>query len=459
MNIDCHYYGTYYIAKKAGFSDEDALQIAWAAQTVDECHVKNMGELTKMASDSSVLREFDSCFLLTILDTADDIRHTFSCNALIENTSMPSQIMLTAVRSIWMPFHFLPGNWRKALAFNQMEFYQGSDSDFLNIKNQHYGQNMHDWGLMCRTSSETCWQMIKNAKKQYHEWKGINDEIALSAVGIAMHVLADTWSHEFFVGSPNRLINFAVREKNAPLVHSMSTEDLVRISFSDYTYDALGHGPAGTAPDIPYLNEKYVLYHDFLSKYAESAKFKVRNNQKRFLNAFCQMLLALRYVISDDNPEADALARENFLDKYAEVKEELSNVQKLFDNVKTVTVQSLSKNTRDTYNEFVFPGPRESADKWQDLIHDEFKVRIKAYDLKEYGIYKIMNFMQAAKKHRASVLDFVTESTGWQDVFAFSSPSRDAPFDADECVRRFFNVMSTSNDKILSFYVPIKNES
>ena len=104
MNLDCHYYGTYYVALKAGFSGEDAHEIAWAAQTVDECHIDNLEAAMDLAEKKGRRGDFDRNFIMTVLDTDDDVRHSFSANALTETAGETNQIMLAAVRAIWMPF-------------------------------------------------------------------------------------------------------------------------------------------------------------------------------------------------------------------------------------------------------------------------------------------------------------------------------------------------------------------
>ena len=38
MNIDFHYYATYYAAGLSGFKEGEAQKIAWAAQMVDELY-------------------------------------------------------------------------------------------------------------------------------------------------------------------------------------------------------------------------------------------------------------------------------------------------------------------------------------------------------------------------------------------------------------------------------------
>jgi len=455
MNKDCHYCGTYYLARMAGFDSEEALQIAWAAETVDECHLETMKNLIEMSESMSIRREFDTCFILTILDTFDDLRHVFSVNALTENSDEQTTIALTGVRSIWMPFHFLPGNWKKTLKYNQMEYYNGTDRSFMSMDNPHQSQNMHDWGLMCRTSSETCWSMIQNAKKQYHEWKDVNNSLALNAIGIAMHVLADTWSHEFFVGSPNKLINFAEFHYNSAIVRGQSTAPLAAVSISDYTYDATGHGPAGCGPDIPYLDNRYILRHPFLDRCAEGARIKVRDNQKRFLNGFAQMLQALRYIKSPMDPETDTQSRTDILEGYEKVKGELTQVKELFNNIKVERYQT----DVSSYYVFNHPDVDEGIQNWKDLIRNTYKEELVDYDLMRTGIYGVIHFMNAAKKHREAVIKFIEDKIGWRDVFSYQSPFRDAPYDADECVRRFYNIMSDGDKKIMPFYVPIRRES
>lgn len=453
MQKDCHYTGTYYVARMAGFSPEEAQHIAWAAQTVDECHIDNLKSILKKATESNLLREFEECFLLTILGTFEDCRHIFSINELKENGDATSHLSLTAIRSIWMPFHFLPGNWNKALKYNEIIYYHGLDDEFLSPSNPDYLQNMHDWALMCRTCSETCWVIVQNAKKQYQEWKNVNKSFALSAVGIAMHVLADTWSHELFVGSPNKQINYAKPDALSTYVSKdANTSIIADVSMSDYTYEVTGHGTAGSAPDIPYLDGRYALRHAFMEKCA--VKSKTRNNKVRFLNGFAQMLLSLRYITNDSASEKDAAYKKEILYLYQKATEELSEVKKLFDTKRKVSffTDSITK-LQHTF----LPDEEVGIKLWKDLIYRTYHEDLPDYVFcpeDDYGredLYKVINFMQAAKKHRESVITFVEKSLGWRDVFSFQASSREKPYDADECVRRFFNMMNRGTQRIIPY--------
>ena len=96
MNKDFHYYGTYYAARLAGYSREDAEEIAWAAQMVDDFTESNFG---RMFHRENI---------------------TYTCEALSETAyhelgrlSNVNNSELQKIRRIWVPFHFLPGNMKE----------------------------------------------------------------------------------------------------------------------------------------------------------------------------------------------------------------------------------------------------------------------------------------------------------------------------------------------------------
>ena len=97
MNKDCHYYGTYFMSRVAGFSHEDALDIAWAAETVDECSIHKMDSIRK-GTREEFLKEEEN-FILTITDPTDGVDYVSFINELTE--SGKNKDALTAIRAIW----------------------------------------------------------------------------------------------------------------------------------------------------------------------------------------------------------------------------------------------------------------------------------------------------------------------------------------------------------------------
>ena len=441
MNLDCHYYGTYYVALKAGFSGEDAHEIAWAAQTVDECHIDNLEAAMDLAEKKGRRGDFDRNFIMTVLDTDDDVRHSFSANALTETAGETNQIMLAAVRAIWMPFHFLPGNCAAAVGYGRVERYNGEYPNFLNLSNPDYNQNMHDMMLICRSSSETCRRMIRNAKEQYDLWKDRNRRKALFAVGIAMHVLADTWSHEFFVGSPNGYINGINSERKETYTPEFGVS-VLRVfqgaSQSPYTYEAIGHGLAGYIPDIPYRGNEYKIYHAYKSKCREGDKFEYRNNRQRFYRAFQQMLSSMRYIAGGQKESGDDKKAPDVLSDYEMPSDCLSPVRELFE-------------TR--YEDKWHGGRREPSDEeglelWRQLLEKHGGVNAEKYLFLEKGIDSIIDFMEMAKNHREGIVDYVESWPGLGRIFSVQSARSGALLSTDGCVRKYYNKMSWFNTKV-----------
>lgn len=173
MNKDFHYYGTYYAARLAGYSREDAEEIAWAAQMVDDFTESNFG---RMFHRENI---------------------TYTCEALSETAyhelgrlSNVNNSELQKIRRIWVPFHFLPGNMKHELV-NGYGF-------VTDLKNFSIDRDLPDFKCVCAPNSELVGKMIQRIT---------GNNTSLLRIGIAMHVLADTWAHQLFVGSPNAYIN------------------------------------------------------------------------------------------------------------------------------------------------------------------------------------------------------------------------------------------------------------
>ena len=84
MQIDMHYYGTYAIARMAGFAPEQARILSTAAQFVDEAVAANPVDLNGQS------------YLLPVISA-------HKMYELIKNSDMMDQWR------VWVPFHFLPG--------------------------------------------------------------------------------------------------------------------------------------------------------------------------------------------------------------------------------------------------------------------------------------------------------------------------------------------------------------
>ena len=129
----------------------------------------------------------------------------------------------------------------------------------------------------------------------------------LQAIGIAMHVLADTWAHRYFAGTPSFAINntnyhfFEVfpdgTEKEMIFKSIPGAEDDLDggvyinslFQFSDTSIMNLGHGRAGHLPDYSFIRYRYL---PAWGDYEEIFK----DNPHDYHKAFCQMIYAMKYL-------------------------------------------------------------------------------------------------------------------------------------------------------------------
>lgn len=233
MNKDFHYEGTYAAAVIAGFTPQAAATIAWAAQTVDECTKQNIDKFYPF------LNQWAPVF--TCESVSEDIKKELS-SILSDETSPTLQI----IRSIWIPFHFLPGN-----VMGQIP-YKGSTP----LKNP---RDIRDFLCICEPNSDLVLLMIQRAVSVFCNYTPDKKKDYLIMIGILMHVLADTWAHQHFAGTPN----YSVNEVNdikvispSPLPKDFETGG-TPIGPTNYSLSYLGHGRAGHFPDYGCMTYQY----------------------------------------------------------------------------------------------------------------------------------------------------------------------------------------------------------
>lgn len=171
MDVEFHYYMTYLIAKRAQYSNEDALIIATSAQMVDDNVL-----LYKVSGDDGSVYE-------NIISQTMDV---------------------TRPRKDWLDiypyFHFFPGD-------------------------QRYKDSWRVDG--CKHCINTTPNSDK-AQEMVHEALVSGN---LYRIGIAMHVYADTWAHQNFIGTQDTFNALDWGKQKIPL--------------------SLGHAEAGHDPDVP----------------------------------------------------------------------------------------------------------------------------------------------------------------------------------------------------------------
>ncbi len=259
MQQDFHYYATYCAAILAGYTHEESQKICYSAELVDHC----------------------SRTFLKKLHAPDEAATTqLQLEMINANTSL---VGLQDITRIWASFHFLP-----------RDLYADPGKGSRMYKNKYR--------LICGPNGDLILETIDLAKRTG----------TLTAVGLAMHIMADTWAHRYFAGTPSLVINNTDfyfyelkmnKEKDGyeelPITfsHNPSAADDPEINhFTNTIYQGsessvmnLGHGRAGHLPDYSYIRYKYLPAWD---DYREM----IKDNPSDYYHAFCQMVYAMKYL-------------------------------------------------------------------------------------------------------------------------------------------------------------------
>ena len=253
MDKSFHYYGTYCAAYLAGYTHEECLDICYSAQLVDCC------SRTFLKTVGGPLAAATTQLSAEMLEVRKDI------------------LGLQDITRIWASFHFLP-------------------YDLLADPKKGGRRYRNKYRLICGPNGELVTRTVELA-----QGKGPQ------AVGLAMHVLADTWAHRYFGGTPSLVINNTNRhfvelvardgelvERPVTFKHNASMlDDLDQgvyvntlLQASENSVMSLGHGRAGHLPDYSFARYRYLPAWD---DYEET----VKDNPSDFYHAFCQMVYAL----------------------------------------------------------------------------------------------------------------------------------------------------------------------
>lgn len=234
MQYDMHYYGTYAMAAAAGIPKVDAEIIATSAQFVDD---QNFQRWAISKSGEGILG----------IATAHHPVEA-GCRAAIHSMDDDS-------RSIWVPFHFLPGNEGESF-----------EARLIARKDSLVANTMLDFYLQDTTIA---------AHRQH----------ALHLLGIAAHVYADTFSHYGFSGISSDENLIKPESLNPDPSHSVGILEYLAIQADKFkakfaSAPKLGHGAVLTYPDRPYLKWSFEYQNGGAS---------VRNNPDSFVEA-CEAL-------------------------------------------------------------------------------------------------------------------------------------------------------------------------
>lgn len=259
MQEDFHYYATYAAAILAGYTHKESLDIAYSAQFVDLC------SRTLLSKIKAPLKAATTQLQLEMMDARTDIAG------------------LQDITRIWASFHFLP-------------------LDLYAVKEKRPKRYMNKYRLICGPNGELVKKTVDLAKDK-----------PLPSTGIAMHVLADTWAHSYFAGTPSLVINNTTdefyeiittetgsAERKMQFRHNPGADDILDESIytnsiyqgSENSIMNLGHARAGHLPDYSFARYRYLpAWNDY--------KDVIKDNPSDYLNAFCQMIRAMRFLRSD----------------------------------------------------------------------------------------------------------------------------------------------------------------
>jgi hypothetical protein len=184
---------------------------------------------------------------------------------------------LQDITRIWASFHFLP-----------KDLYAKTPHATKNYKNKYR--------LICGPDGSLVKDTVELAKGR-----------SIQAAGIAMHVLADTWAHSWFAGTPSLVINntddyfFELlpdgSKRKIRFRHSTSKpDDLEAGIFTNSLFQPdesavmnLGHGRAGHLPDYSFMKYEYLPAWG-------GYRVIVKDNPEDYLHAFAQMIEAMKYL-------------------------------------------------------------------------------------------------------------------------------------------------------------------
>lgn len=257
MEKNFHYHVTYTAAVLAGFSTDDALVIARAAQYVDDCNGKTIQGSATIAWANML--DTISCGNQEILDLLD----------------------------IWPVFHFLPGDFS--------DVSEDVDPQLLADSRPHISLAPT---LICRPESEMTKAIVHGAKSCY-QMESEDRTKRLQRIGIVMHVLADTYAHQNFAGIPLSLVNEVTHVRLGMSGRNLRMRPHVYspAGFSRSSFGYLGHGRMGYLPDRP--GETFVYIAAWQNPAGD--RFISRYNPLEFYCAFLQMEEAMKFIL-DNSP-------------------------------------------------------------------------------------------------------------------------------------------------------------
>ena len=360
MQTDMHYYAILYLCLAAGLKPEDAVKIAYSSQYVDDAVYS--AKVKVIFSDGSK-KVFDP------IRCAHNGLKSFGAGVQ---------------EKVYFPFHFLPGM--------QGESYEEKVITQSGPKNN-----------LCFND------VVKEALTAKNLYR----------IGISLHVLADTYSHEGFSGLWSQF-NHVEQVKFMPSKNSWFKSILSKLR---WTYrrrlfnlaPAIGHGKAGHLPDIPYLGWSHRTFEGELRLISNNLKFcnclwilyknvisKIPGNRKPRINDD-----ELRKVLWEGVMQNKTLRRR--------CNDWRSRIKELFEN----NNESPDPGVMRKYSDKKWIKEIGKIRKRFLFIKSRFKVKVLEKDFRESDIFK---FHVEALKHRIYIMENtnaafskLTAATGLED--------------------------------------------
>lgn len=375
MNKDFHYYGTYFAATIAGFDEEAARKIAFYAQFVDECTKRTMDKLVPNGQIGNVN--------MAPVYTAQSVKgqkhkYGYHFNAFTNEE-------LAQVEPIWTAFHFLPGD------------------------NKENGQRRE---LICQKNSKMVLAMVTKLINECRQ------KPKYAYIGMVMHILADTWAHYGFAGVPSWELNEvegAVTNLRDNTYYTYNyLFDNIDKNILQCTLRAprensicyLGHGRIGHLPDLGH--EKY----SYKQKCEEGKKIEVvKDNPEDFENALYQMLYVMRCIkwkeVFDENKFKNINRVKTDQEMDPKIKKSIVLVMQFLTERKSdndICAKFGSVFTDEEKNAFPDRYILSGKDSLLEYMDENTGV-VEAYFAEEHNRELLAQFFDAAREHRAWVLD------------------------------------------------------
>lgn len=356
MQQDFHFYVTGMLAKHAGYTDDESITIATAAQYVDH------------ATESFPIHFEDGRIFETTMTAHYHIR------------SFEEGVQ----KKVFMCFHFPPHGLTTE-----------GERKFFSFKTKENSPIINDllYQIKADTVQGTYDYLDRNTTFPFHLYR----------LGVAIHTLADSWSHKSFTGRHND-------ENDVGKIWFKKGSKWKRQYYNDWKWDVaptIGHAECGHYPDQPFRCMQYNLP----SSEGKKMKKITRTNPVQFKEAAKKCLEWLNKFntdTSDSNLWDDDSPAMKCLDFLIKLEEEDSKkrIQALKENeVFTKHYSSLFAGSSD-YNSNKWRDeaiiPRELNDPWGE------RKRRKQLHAKPKPGFEGSNFRlfhKAAKLQRTFILD------------------------------------------------------